>query len=472
MLTKTTSRSTNTLVFEYVSHLAATLRTNDLLSDMAADELVIGIANQINPSSKNRSSAALEMCMSYDKAFGALCETRYGKYHLCSNLIRFESKQYLGNLQSMLSSFGQDLLEKAKLCFNQPFFIYAEDKCQKRILTSQFIIDIVEHITNCHKDVVAFTDGYLELAPSQIAEETCEPLNIDCDLAKHLGFQKVSSEILAFEKDNRFIRDLAHCISQLMQYLQIAAEQLNHNLNSPSLTKLIHLTQHVEAECQKITHLPLKPSGDYTQWELRKNDWLAGIDIINASIDTMRKICVDAIRPVNLTHQKERLWPSAALMHQIEDHLLAAGHKPNDARLAVDRLKHYCQLNKITAQNLIAAEFTKIDPILTDSAVELWKVYEQKNTFESGSEQVKDQVLSKFHALRKSLEFASPILLVFLIIFSGCGLKTAVRSNVQDLRPEIEYKDDHKAEIDSSSPVTKDKNSKEKADFKNNPKEL
>ena len=342
MVTRGPSRSAKTLVLEYISHLAATLRANGLLSDFAADEVVIGIASQINPISSDSSSAVLEICMSYDKAFGALCETRYGKYHLCSNLLRFESKHYLTALLSGLSSFGQELIEKAKLCFNQPFFIYVDDKCQKRVLASQFIIEMAEHITKCHHDVIALTDTFLELAPSQIESGLAHPLTIDCTLSKHLGFHRVSSEILAFEKDNKFIRDLTHCISQLMRYLQIAVEQLNQNLNSHHLARLMHLTQHVEAECQKITHLPLKPSGDYTQWELRKIDWFTSLEVITSSLDAMRSICADAIKPINLIHQKGRLWPSAALMHQIEDHLIAAGHKPSEARVAVDRLKNYC----------------------------------------------------------------------------------------------------------------------------------
>ncbi len=471
------SSSTNTLVLEYVSHLAATLRTNGLLSDIAADEIVIGIASQINPNGMDSTNSVLEICMSYDKAFGALCETRYGKYNLCSNLLRFESRQHLTLLISTLSSFGQELIEKARLCFNQPFFIYADERCQKRVLASQFIIDMAEHITHCHNYMMTLTDAFLELAPSLIEGEPENSWNIDCELAKHLGFEKISGEILVFDKDNRFIRDLSHAISQLMHYLQTAAEQLQQNLTGNGLARLLHLTQHIDAECQKITRLPLKPSGDYTQWELRKNDWFTSLDLIIASIDSMRNICADAIRPVNLKHQKERLWPSLALMHKIEGHLIAAGHKPTHARVAVDRLKNYCQLNKITTQNLIEAEFTKIDPILSDSAIALWRTYEQKHSFESASERIKDEILSKSQTLRKSLEIASQILLVFLIIFgaSGCGLKTAVKSNVQDLRPDIPYKASSetqaKAESQSQESEEKDNKKSEKALNKNDRKE-
>lgn len=472
-----TSNSTNTQVLEYVSHLAATFRSNGLLSDIAADEVVIGIANQINPSNVDSSKTALEICMSYDKTFGALCETRYGKYNLCANLLRFESKQHLAALLSTLSKFGQELIEKAKLCFNQPFFIYADESCQKRVLASQFIIDMVEHITNCHNNMMTLTDAFLELAPSQIECEAENSYNLDHELAKHLGFMKISGEILIFEKDNRFIRDLTHGISQLMHYMQTAAEQLKQNLTSNGLARLMHLTQHIDAECQKITRLPLKPSGDYAQWELRKNDWFTSLHVITASLDTMRGICADAIRPVHLKHQKERLWPSLALMHKIEDHLIAAGHKPIHAREAVDRLKNYCQLNKITTQKLIEAEFSKIDPIISDSAIALWRAYEQKHSFESASEKVKDQVLLKSQSLRKSLEITSQILLVFLIIFGtvGCGLKTAVRSNVQDLRPEIPYKASSetagKAESQALESIKKDNKKDEKAVDENDKKE-
>jgi hypothetical protein len=147
--------------------------------------------------------------------------------------------------------------------------------------------------------------------------------------------------------------------------------------------------------------------------------------------------------------------------------LIVKGNSAEAAMNATNALVDYCCNQKVMPHDLIDAELATIHPGLTPTSLALLKDIE--SSLELSPQQVREK--SALHATNKKIsekyEHIKSTLPVFLLILCffianiSCGIKSGIRSEVLDYRPEIPFH--HKAASSQQEPKKDDQH--EEADL-------
>ncbi len=125
--------------------------------------------------------------------------------------------------------------------------------------------------------------------------------------------------------------------------------------------------------------------------------------------------------------------------------MIIRGTSPKKAGQAASDLLKYCDTNHIKANQLINAELVKINNHLTDEALTTLVKLQEGRDLGVAAWLPKEANLQRHAALAKLYQgLAFLVLATFVLVIplglQSCGVKTGVVSNLDDLRPSVEYK--------------------------------
>jgi hypothetical protein len=434
-------RQDNSQIVQVLTTVASCLNDHERLSLKEIHDFRISMVGAQKATEWGQQSILVGLAKENNSFLTQLMQ-RYGLRGLCLNIFRYSAGAAVSQTIGILSEIGAALIEQTKVYFNRPFYLHFDGSCERRILSSQIILDLADFFGVATQTLTQAVNQMKTLVPADLFFEDPVDKIIDDKIATMVGFSHSTPEYLPFKRE----RDLRLAFSATMQNVGLTClefiEQIKCNLDAPYHDLRVSC-EILAAETAKFSSLPLELSDDLQLWEERRYNLKESIVQINHVLENLGAALVKSLSLMSKASARENIPNS--LLRNVSSTLIYQGAHPVQAALAAKQLSDYCVAHALTPDKVIESELKKINPLLNkESLATFQKANIGKGLDESGAE-FKEQLLKKSSVLSelfsKALQANQTWLAILLTIFlSSCGLKTAPRSDIDDFRPSIPFK--------------------------------
>lgn len=453
-------RLENTYTVEYLSTLAGILNRSEAISSKDLNDFRVSLRN-LQQSGDFSQHSVLSLLMAEKNAFIMAVIARYGETGMCSNLFRFSLHKRLGLWQKSLADQGEELLRKAQLFFNQPFYVFQDRRCDRKVLYSGMLVELADILASTHEAIQRGQIAIGRMQPADLAIADDTDLNIDLAVAQETGFSAVQRDLIPLRSERLFKTHVHSAATILTETLQEFLGQLRLNSQPGRIDDLINRCVSVQSEIAKFGNLdfPVHPTID--AWEGRRLSFCQTLSSIADDLSALFGSLLAELSPISLKDLGLETTFTEATLRTIATDLIKTGISPEAAWTACLTLVQYSSSRGLKPSELVAAELEKMNPHLSERQLNLLKAVEQNSKISHFDHRAKQLLLSRsstlLHFFKTGIGLVSACL---LILMTGCGLKTLPQSPLEDYRPDIPMKNHHTLEAQKESPATppKDQN--------------
>lgn len=383
--------------------------------------------------------ASLFQQLTHEKnaAFNIL-QARLGPYNLNGLLFRWTTSKALENFNYAIWSFAQELLNKAELMFNQPFYLYSGKTCVQRGPFSYFLVETAGELHKNADDLHLLVRDLRKWSLPKKTDHTFE-----ATLATHLGFESDEDVGLAEWKLHELLRKTWLQLELLAEFNSHVLKQLSANIKmeaeEPKLRFLLEDFQSILMSSKGSAPIDFSTADVMESKRLRM---LAAMGECKDIAIEFYQGLLDTIKTSRIPSQVPNIWPENE-SRSIINHLLDRGIAITDARQALAALVLYCHDHAVSPEQLLEAELQRIHPFFDNSSsLFLRKASTTDRLSESFNEEKHQIVHKKDHLLQsinQRLLGITAVAFLLVTLGGGCGVKTAPRSTVLDVKPTVPY---------------------------------
>ncbi len=453
-------------VVKFLSSAASVLVDAGSLGSQEADNLRINLTSlQLDEQASQSVLAQLEQ---QNAEFISILQARYGNVNLCKNLFRFTTINSIQQTISCLSELGENLLEKAPLFFNRPFFIYLGGECEHQTLFASVIIDLAEAAHSCSHRLSEVITKLSVLEPHHLVYAKTQDESIDLALAAEFEFSLADrNTTLPYVIENDARNSISASLRSLVDTFQESIEQIRYNTTKDETSKLSIICDSLSSEIQGIGSFSFPKTDDLQTWEFRRCNFISSIFELNQSLKNLDNEFSQTIAKSSSFSGASKSPVSQNIIRSMSSTMIREGTPALKATAAACALVKYCEQAGVPAKEILPGELHKIDPNLSLSSLELFQNILEKNNFaQHASEEKqrnlkrKNELLELFHKKLDQLGVLLPTLLLFLL--ASCGVKVAPKSHLIDYRPAVDHHE-KRAIPDYMKSKTQEKPAAEKA---------
>jgi hypothetical protein len=423
----------------FLSASAAALCELGLATDRDADSLRQTIKDHQRQRGEGR-RVLLQELMDQNNAIVALLQARYGCDGFDALLFRWTISRAAEDLAHELWNFSEELVKKAELMFNQPMLIMDGDVVERRSLFSIFLVDVATHIGGIAEQLQNHGLSLRIHYPLPALDVKLDGL--DGGLAQHLGFTLGEVEALPYQKLQGTLRLLYVEMENLFALLSATLTQIRANCTGSDHDQSVQMIiEDMEGEMGRLQKTQVYAPAALPQMENRRQRLLGTLLAVRSGIHEIRQHFQDILRTSRVKAPLEWVWPVAE-RRQLLSALLSRSVSIRDAELAMDALERYCRQHLVAPDQLLGAELNRIHKELDEASLQILRKIAMDKGIGQSLIQEKQVVLHRkdklLHVIQTNLSRA--LVLTFLCLYlPGCGVKTAPRSDVLDLRPAVPY---------------------------------
>ncbi len=356
--------------------------------------------------------------------------------------MRWTLSHALEEILFTLRELTQCLLKKSELLFHQRFFYFQNDRCEKQSFFSFFLIDQAQdlfEISTKMESIISEFKVFLSPGPWN-GDKTA---HFSKTFAQHIGFRYLEIDT---PTDHRFadVFDAAtHLLETLGFTFKRLAEQLSHNLDANTLIEKMELIhEDWSSLTEQLRTLPTRGNGSLEKLEHRRNSATHVIHSFKGLLEQQLTLVSEALKTIYLCKQSTILLPESDC-REIVGLLLAKGIRLLEAQNAIEKLKSYCRTHKVHPSELLDSELQRIHSSFDQDLALALKTFSLDRFSTSRFSEEKQSVVRQKDKILHHLNLhLSPLILILLILTNSlvaCGIKTAPRSDVLDLRPAVPY---------------------------------
>ncbi|HET9238827.1 MAG TPA: hypothetical protein VFO10_16340 [Oligoflexus sp.] len=423
----------------FLSASAAAMCELGLASDRDADNLRQTIKDHQRQRGEGH-KVLLQELMDQNNAIVALLQARYGWDGFDALLFRWTISRAAEDLAHELWNFSEELVKKAELMFNQPMLIMEGDAVERRSLFSIFLVDVAAHIGGIAEQLQNHGLSLRIHYPLPALDVKLDGL--DKGLATHLGFTLGEVEALPYQKLQGTLRLLYVEMENLFALLSATLTQIRANCTGSDHDQAVQMIiEDMEGEMGRLQKTQVYAPAALPQMENRRQRLLGTLLAVRSGIHEIRQHFQDILRTSRVKAPLEWVWPVAE-RRQLLSALLSRSVSIRDAELAMDALERYCRQHLVAPDQLLGAELNRIHKELDEASLQILRKIAMDKGIGQSLIQEKQVVLHRkdklLHVIQTNLSRA--LVLTFLCLYlPGCGVKTAPRSDVLDLRPAVPY---------------------------------
>ncbi len=423
----------------FLSACAASLCELGLATDVDADSLRQTIKDHQKLRGEGH-KVLLQELIDQKNSIMALLQARYGLDGFDTLLFRWTISRACEDLAHELWNFSEELLKKAELMFNQPMLIMDQDVVERRSLFSIFLVDVATHIGATAEQLQNHGLSLRIHYPLPTLDVRLDSL--DKGLAQHLGFNLGEVEALPYQKLQSTLRLIYVEMDSLFSLLSATLMQLRANCIATDHDQAVQIIiEDMEGELGRLQKTQLYAPAALPQMENRRQKLLGTLLAVRSGIHEIRQHFQDILRTSRVKSPAEWIWPMAE-RRQLLSALLSRSVSIRDAELAIDALERYCRQHLVAPDQLLGAELNRIHPQFDEASLQILRKIAMDKGIGQSLNQEKQVVLHRkdklLHVIQTNLNRA--LVLTFLCLYlPGCGVKTAPRSDVLDLRPAVPY---------------------------------
>jgi hypothetical protein len=370
---------------------------------------------------------------------------RFGADGLSLNHLRFSLKPLLSELLAQLAVWADMMLKKSELVFNRPFFVKSDFGYDRREAFAHVFFTFASYINDAMNDLKISLIEISTMRPSSALDTSGSLEQQDLEIAVHMGFSGLDPLGSFSRSEARTLQRVAFSLTELSNAVSALMPQLTANCApSPALQETSIYCELLRSEVERFSGLSLPESSPLTVWEMRRQAFCFSMFSVGHILEALTKITQNSITPVD--HKSLNHFLSSDVINRVALHLCEGGIPPLDAQAAAKKLVEYCLFHETDPATLIEPELKKIHPLLTPSALTLLQsLTNQSSSPIPGGQHTKSKIHDGSKKLRKNLSilapFAAPISALALCFwsFSGCGVKTPIKSDIDDLRPPLPF---------------------------------
>lgn len=423
------------IVMDFISSAAGAIHEGGQLSFKDINELRAALTahHQI----PKHTSLVDHLAQNHSDFLSILCN-RFGEVGLSQNLLKVRLRPIVDELEQTLARTGDELLRKAQIFFNWPFYVYLNQECQHQTLLSSHIVGFATKLRQILETVDVIKKNCLTMHPSYFAPMTEEDFKTDKLLAKYLGFSEVDRSSEPFAAD----RDLRKLYSTLIDELTVSVQQFCQQLQAndfeiPPVT--FSLIEWLDAESNRISKFSFPNVMSLNVWELRGHNICTVMKTVNSSIENLSERVIQSLNQ-NQPQQTHQIFTKAMERRLVWD-LNKRGASIKVATEAAHQLRQYLRQQNVDLRSLIPQELERIHSALSEANISAMEPSSFDQLGLNYSELKKDTMESMTSLSQYFQHLITIATLLALMVFqSGCGVKRPPVSDIEDLRPEIPFR--------------------------------
>ncbi|MCX6117541.1 MAG: hypothetical protein NT027_08375 [Proteobacteria bacterium] len=440
----------NATTIDYITSLAAGLTELGQFPKRELDHLKMVLSNQSSDWTSQGKSIISQLIEEENTALKGLM-LRYGNTNFALNHMRFNARSLLQNLTHELGDWASQILKKTELVFNRSLFVWNEQRVERRDLFSQALYSLASQIHQTLMDVEKAALDLKTMRPSTLLDLSEEIEKSDSLIAAQIGFE-------GLDHLRHFSEAEFHALKKISNSLQIlnstAAAIVNQIIpNCVPTSKLSDASIYLElltAEIERFANLMFPSTRSALVWEMRRSAICFSIHKMTLLISDLSKTLEIAIAPVDIVKLETIL--SLDSERRIAMELFCEGVKLSDAEAGAKKLIEYCLKHEIHPDQIIDAELKKIHPNLSPKTLQVLRSISSPSVTQTpGGPEIKKQISQKSTIIKNTIKdfgknrianvvtclaVSSFVSLLFLASTS-CGLKTGIKSNIEELRPPL-----------------------------------
>jgi|GEM_PF-1529953 len=400
------------------------------------------------PHSSSRQDPPLLVLARSGCEFIKLLEARYGRDRLVLNLFRHNIKAWSQEICAILNRWGQTTLKNSEKVLNRSILIYnpGHEPGDERLFSS-LIVDMAGKIDDCLEA--------LQSVVARIESWHCDSFATQDDdsadrmVADRLGMRGLAHETAPGQEEEYFVRRLSLELSHLAQFTSHFTTQVTTNLDLPVNVLLEMRAKSLQTEANRLFNFEWPTSPGLVAMEVARNQVMMILAGMSEAL-------------LDIEQESTRLFPGRMAAHaagrqlqrveSVRGNLIAdamvAGLSAKDAEDSVIALLAYAEKHDLAAAGIIISELVRIHPALMPRTLQRFQeltahdpLSQSRSAEKSRGASKSNQLLTRFMERAQRLPvMAAFIATLFTGLCSGCGLKTTPRSEVEDLRPEIPFR--------------------------------
>lgn len=432
---------------------ASALYSSQRVAQKDCDQLKV-IVSGLQALEVNRSQSFLSLLIRQDVSFVKLIEEVVGAKGFVNMLFGLVAQKPLLNAQHALADFVQDAANKSELFFNQNFQMRHGEIIQYRAKAPEFLVCFAERLRILHDELSKIRDDLRVYALPAAVRILDGAEIVDKEFALAIGCESSDAPPALQELVHRSsILQLVCCFDKILDLFSMWFEfvsanfKINGEAAENSYGALCFLCR---AQVKNLSQLlGFSRAEGLKDLEQIRFEASATLDDICGIVAQLAKTSTAHMNLSSLILKEERLLGQFFRNKQAQSALVlqlcARGVSTSEAVLATKALAQYCQDNNVEPDKLIESEIAKIHPILNDSV--------HKATLElltkSGAA-TQEALIVRSKKLRSFVKEAlkATLVIAFFVLFSHCGVKTPVQSDIEILRPTVPFRE-ISAEADS-----------------------
>ncbi len=445
-------RIENSHTIEYLTTVAGAMQRTDAVSAKDINDFRVSLRN-FQLSGDFSQSTLLTLLAQEKSAFLQAVVTRYGESGLCSNLFRFSLMHRLSTWQSNLDAAGESMIRLSQLFFNQPFAIFQERHCERKVLLSGVLIELAEIIAHAKEELERAKTALRRMQPADLAIQNEGDIELDLTIAQESGFATVQRNLIPLRSERIFKASSLAAATSLTDYLEDLLVQLRQNTKPAHVEDLINRCSSIKSELAKLSQLDFPVHPTIEAWEGRRFSFCQTLAGIDGEITTLLNKFILHLTPASMSVPDDFSYFTGSMRRLVEMDLIRSGVGPLQAKTAWEALVSYCSGQGLNPLNLVPAELGKINPHLSERHLVLLRQVDHNAKLFHFDSHTKQMLLTRSSSLMKYFKGGVGLVSAFLMIMvSSCGLKTLPINPADDYRPEIPFRDTPATPPDTPKP--------------------
>lgn len=434
----------NTQVVDYLVSLASALSANGVLDAKDADNLRLLLSSL--QSKRERQPIMLEM-IEQSAEFLDLLDARYGPTAQAMNLLRHSSRVYFGQLVEALTHWGDKMLERAKLGFNRPLFVYQDGECQRQQLLSTHLIGFTEHLARAVQVINRVQRNWETFYPHDMAGESEIDRAVCEACAEALGFREVSASQPASYPETEDKAQLAQTLATVAACAVDLIRRINQNTGTTTRYPVIVAGDRVRLACNQLREQALPQSGSRTTFEVRRLTLIETLATLVEQVNELSTMTLDAVgRDMPATESRFHEVAPESAKRRVAFVLIVERVAPKIAWQASEALFRYLKEKNVGPEKLIASELPAIHGSLTPKALDTLQNIAAGTSLMHLAGREKARNLNQVSTLSNVFEKARGTITTIILVIAcmpwlmGCGLKGPPINDQLEPRPELPFR--------------------------------
>lgn len=442
-------RLDNAAVVDFLASHASALCEAGIISRKETDDLRVALST-IHGSPDTRSRPLLLELERQHGDFLTILVSRYGVSALSLNLLRHTLGARLGETRRILAEMGQALIGRAELLFNRPFRLYSAEKQEKKTLFSAVLVEWAEQIADAEERLGQIGEELALLIGHEMAGSRALDQGVDESVARALGFRGVIYPVLLGHRESEVQRELSTIMGTLARVSALFVRQLAQNVNSEAVYGALATTEWLAGEAARLEHPDLLEGANLFAMEMRRRHLLSTLTGIHDSLIQLMILLMQCLSGSEGMTPKEAVDLSEATARRIAFEMIASGTAPHHAVEGARALFRYLAEHHIHPKDILVGELARIHSALTPTTLETLVTLTSASSRTLDPHPEKDQAMTKagylLERFARVLAATSVAMLPFVLLTTACGLKTHLRSEVVEFRPDIPFRDTRDAQ--------------------------